>query len=489
MMSKDWFTAHRDGLRQVHERLVARRGFGLIGGELYQNVMDTDATVCEINIEKVPRKPRVTIECIDDGHGFHNLSDAWTMYAPSEKKGDPTKAGRFNIGEKVVLSFAHRAEINTTSGTVLFNDDGRHDFPRRKLQQGTRFWAELRCGDARHGQIIQFLQHILVPSRLTLLVNGDEVEHRSPLRVFQHTLPTEQGDELRPTRRSTEVKVYSVEEDEVAGLYELGIPVVETDDKWHVSIEQKVPLNTDRDNVTPSFLKTVRVAVFNEMYDSVREDDITETWVDQATSDKRCEPQAAADFLQKKYGDQAVASDPFNPEADKYAVHQGFTIIPSRGLTTGQRENLKDAGALVSSTKQFPHAGQDPNAPFADDVKIIPEGELTSGMKQIRTYTVGVARRLLGITATVEFVKSRKWRKAAGYSPGSVSFNVTTLGVDWFDGGVDVRHDQLIIHELAHHLGGGDHLDANFSDELERLGAVLKSAVLDDIRWFRNFEP
>ena len=486
-MSTDWFTAHRDGLRQVHERLVARRGFGLIGGELYQNVMDTDATVCDITVEKVPGKPRLTIECVDDGHGFHQLSDAWTMYAPSEKKDDPTKAGRFNIGEKVVLSFAYRAEINTTSGTVVFNDRGRHDFPRRKLQQGTRFWAELRGGADRYDQIIQFLHRIIVPSRLILLVNGDEVPHRKSLHVFSHQLLTEQGDDLRPTRRITDVKVYGVEGDESATLYELGIPVVETGDKWHVSIEQKVPLNTDRDNVTPAYLKTVRVEVFNEMHEQVEEEEITEAWVNEAASDKRCDDAAVVDFLTKKYGERSVASDPFNPEADKHAVHKGYTLIPARGLTRGQRDNLKGTGVLISSTKQFPGVGKRLDEPFADDVKTILEEEWTEGMKRVCAYTIGVARRILDVSVHVSFITSRQWRKAAGYSPGSVTFNVTTLRREWFDGAVDVKHDCLIIHELAHHHGGGDHLASKFSDELERLGALLKKAALADVRWFRRY--
>lgn len=486
-MSKDWFTAHRDGLRQVQERLVARRGFGLIGGELYQNVMDTDATVCDITIEKVQGKPRVTIECVDDGHGFHNLSDAWTMYAPSEKKGDPTKAGRFNIGEKVVLSFAHRAEIHTTSGTVIFNEEGRKDYPRRNREQGTRFWAELRCDADRYDQIIQFLHRIIVPPRLILLVNGEEVRHRSPMGVFQHQLLTEQGDDLRPTRRITDVKVYDLHEGESASLFELGIPVVETGDKWHVSIEQRVPLNSDRDNVTPSFLKAVRVAVFNEMHELVKEEEITDAWVNDAASDKRCDVAAATAFLKKKYGEKSVASDPLNPEADKHAVHMGFTLIPARGLTSGQRGNLKDAGVLVSSTKQFPGVGKRPDEPYADDIQ--PVTDETSGMQRIREYTIGVARRVLDLPVTVSFVNSRKWKASAGYSPHSVTFNVTYLYRRWFVGAVDVKHDRLIIHELAHHRGGGDHLANKFSDELERLGALLKKAALADVRWFKRFLP
>jgi len=46
----------------------------------------------------------------------------------------------------------------------------------------------------------------------------------------------------------------------------MGIPVVETGDRWHYDIGQKVPLTLDRENVPPGFLRQVRVAVFNRMH-------------------------------------------------------------------------------------------------------------------------------------------------------------------------------------------------------------------------------
>ena len=101
----EWITVNRDGLRQINERLLARRGFGMIAAELYQNVMDTDATECLFAVTKLEGQSRAEIIVQDNGPGFTNLKDAWEMFGPSEKKDNPTKAGRFNIGEKIVLSF------------------------------------------------------------------------------------------------------------------------------------------------------------------------------------------------------------------------------------------------------------------------------------------------------------------------------------------------------------------------------------------------
>jgi len=149
---------------------------------------------------------------------------------------------------------------------------------------------------------------IIVRPGLTLIINGEEISRREPLHKFEHQLPTEIGDDLRPSRRVTMVEVYDPGVD-VPMLYELGIPVVETEDKWHINVCQKVPLNIDRDNVTPAYLRQVRVAVFNQMHRHITEEDATTTWVTEASSDKECSPEAAETLRIKRYGERSVASD------------------------------------------------------------------------------------------------------------------------------------------------------------------------------------
>lgn len=496
---RDWFTAHKEGFRQIHERLVARRGFGLIGGELYQNVMDTDATTCDICVEKIRHKPRIKITCEDDGPGFADLTHAWTMFSPSEKKADPTKAGRFNIGEKVVLSFAYEASIHTTSGMVVFDEHGRREYPRQKREQGTIFQAELACTEERFQQLIDFMHRILVRPGLTLKVNGDEVPVRKPIHTFECQLPTEMGDDLRPTRRITKVEIYNAVESEIPMLYELGIPVVETGDRWHYNVCQKVPLNVDRDNVTPAFLRQVRVAVFNEMHTRIEDDDTITPWVEEATSDERCSDEAAETFRKRKYGDKSVSLDPTNPEANAEATANGFIVIPSRGLTKGQRANLKAAGVLQSSSQAFPTAGKgaysdDPNA---SPVRVLTGDEITPAMTKIKEYAEGLGQRLMGIDVEVKFVwcdkfgEGKSW--AACYCRGHVlaeagrfDFNVFRLGRKWFEKGATPRVDGLILHEFGHEYES-NHLSSDYHNALTRLGALLKVEVLKDAQWFGRF--
>lgn len=498
-----WFTAHKEGLRQLAMRLVEARGFGVLAAELYQNVADTGATQCSFSFQPVAGRPlfQLVVED-DDPMGFPDLTHAWTLFAPSLKKGDPTKAGRFNLGEKVVLAFCEEATIHTTCGTVVFDRAGRHEHPRRRRRVGTAFHATLACTRREGEEFVSYLDRLIVHPGLRLTINGREIPPRLPLHVIPARLPTEiagEGGALRRTVRTTEVHLHPVLPGEQATLYELGIPVVETGDRWHYDVRQKVPLNLDRDNVSPAFLRQLRVAVLNEMYPALSEEDTTTPWVNEATSEPSCSGAAAEAFRVLRFGDRSVSVDPGNPEANAEAVAHGYTLIPSRALTGGQRQNLKNAGTLKSASAEFPLAGisaysQDPAAP---PVEVIPPEHWSEGMRQIHSYAAGLGERLLATRIEVRFVRCRSfpgrpWEACFGrghlFGCACLDFNVHTLGRKWFEQGATEEVDALILHETAHYFES-NHLSEGYHAALTRLGARLKRAALDDPAWFQPFAP
>ncbi len=96
--------------------------------------------------------------------------------------------------------------------------------------------------------------------------NGDRLLPRTPIRTFEASLETLVADEegvMRSRVRKAQVGIFEPLPGETPGLYEMGLPVVDTGDRWHVNVGQKVPLNRDRDNVKPAYLQAVRVAVLN----------------------------------------------------------------------------------------------------------------------------------------------------------------------------------------------------------------------------------
>src|SRR5271166_5190602 len=47
----------------------------------------------------------------DDPEGFSSLTDSFTLFADSSKKGNVQQRGRFNLGEKLVIAMCCKAEI------------------------------------------------------------------------------------------------------------------------------------------------------------------------------------------------------------------------------------------------------------------------------------------------------------------------------------------------------------------------------------------
>ena len=106
-MSNSWFEVDKAGLAKI----VAARGKVFVLYELLQNAFDEDGvTEIAVRFEPIPGRSEVVLEIIDDSlNGFRRLSDAWTIFAASYKKSHAQKRGRFNLGEKLVLSLCEEA--------------------------------------------------------------------------------------------------------------------------------------------------------------------------------------------------------------------------------------------------------------------------------------------------------------------------------------------------------------------------------------------
>jgi hypothetical protein len=313
---------------------------------------------------------------------------------------------------------------------------------------------------------------------------------RDPLCEFTTTLPTLNVDEegqLRTSRRKTTVKVYEPEDGEEATLYERGIPVVVTGDTYHVSIEQKVPLNRDRDNVTPAYLRLVRAGVLNNVAHLLDEDEVTGKWVDDAFSDDSCEKEAIDKALDKRYGKKRAMHDRTDPEANHTLIGAGYTVIPERSYTPEVRKKFLDlgsarkSGALRPTPKPY---SMDPDAP---ETEFIHPDNWSDGMEEVAEISQYLCKTL-GITRKLEvsFVKPTQRHWAACWGDGSyegdqcsLDFNVTRLGRKWFanwSSHVEALLD-LLIHEFAHH-NASNHLSEEFHQNCTKYGAALAILLL-----------
>lgn len=484
-MPKNWFNVDKAGLG----RQADQQGKGRLIGELVQNALDeAGVTTINITLAEVPGRPLADLTVEDDSpEGFKDLSHAYTLFADSYKRSNPEQRGQFNFGEKLVLAICERASISTTTGTVIFDpSEGRIEKPRQKRDRGSVFTGRIKLTREEQVDVNAYLHSLILPETVLVRFNGERLLSRKPLRTFEVSLQTLVADSdgvMRPTVRKTVVGIYEALPGETPSLYEMGLPIVETGDKWHINIEQKVPLNRDRDNVNPAFLQSVRVAVLNATYDMLTTDDSTAGWVKLAGADQRCSDEAIKQLVRLRFGEKVASPDPSDTEAMKRFQSQGGVIVA--GLSKGEWANVKRAGAVLPAGQICPSPkpySDDPNAPSAE---MIPQDQWTPGMANIAEYARFLARELMGKEIDVRIVRTRN-NFFAAYGKRQLNLNLFHLGQQWFEQGAAEQVDALLIHEFGHEYSG-DHLSSKYHEALCLLGARMKQLALHRLTELQRF--
>jgi hypothetical protein len=332
----------------------------------------------------------------------------------------------------------------------------------------------LRMTKANFEAVLNAGQRLIPP--VPTYINGKSIPTRKTLDVFEITLPTVLADSegmLRPTERKTEVRVYEPLAGETAMLYELGIPVVETEDKWHIDIQQKVPLNIDRDNVTPAYLKTVRVHTLNQMACRLSANDATATWVKEAAGDSRAAPEAVVKMLDLRFGEKRVAFDVRDLGANREAASNDYTVVSGGSMSAGEWANARKAGAIPAAGQIFPTnlKGKTPN-------KVYCEAEYTNDMHWYARLTKALGKELIGYETRLRFIRD------SAIVAGCYNHETRVITVNLAHVCLIPRPSRsfldLLIHELAHDtVRSNDHLNRAFYDACTKLGARLTLVALD----------
>lgn len=475
--SPNWFDVDRVGLR----KMMLGRSAVIPVMELLQNAWDQNTTRVDILVEPVSGRPcaRVIVKD-DDPRGFTDITHAFTLFADSRKRSDPKQRGRFNMGEKLVLAFCDRAEIRTTTGTVLFDKTGRHLYPRRRTSSGSVFDGEIRMTREQITEVLDVLRTTIPPKDVQTFINDQLLPWREPMAEWRDTLLTEVSDAegvLRRVQRQTVVRAYKVREGEVGTLYELGIPVVETGDKFHVSVEQKVPLTMDRTNVPQPFLRAVRVGLLNETaYLLNSKEEATTPWVREGMT--RAEPHAVGRVMDLRFGERRVSYDPSDPEANRIAVARGYTVVSGGSLGAEEWQNVRTAAAIEPAGKVTP--SPKPFSAGGRPLNLV--AVMTPPLVAFSALVRYLAMDVIDEPALeVVLADDSEWGFGGCFGNSRIIINVAKFGgADSFfaDGALTEPVLALLIHEFAHKRVSG-HLTEAFYDECCRIGAsiILRGAL------------
>ncbi len=159
------FAVAASGMAQLHS---GRRPDHLIK-ELIQNAFDENPSICAVSVSADNEGALITVS--DNGRGFSDIANAYTLMAETPKRMDPNTRGRFNLGDKEVISDSLWCRIETVGWTVEFPPEGGRTVEPNQQRQGTTVTAMMPWTKDQAEDLTQKLSYIRPPQRTAYYVN------------------------------------------------------------------------------------------------------------------------------------------------------------------------------------------------------------------------------------------------------------------------------------------------------------------------------
>ena len=501
MPEKERFAVSHEGMREQH---AGRAPWELVK-ELVQNAWDEapNATVCQVDIiSESPDTTRITVT--DDGPGFADIADSYTLLRATPKRRDPNKRGRFNLGEKEFISVATCARVETAGHTVTFPLGGGRRVSRNKRTRGTVITA-LMPWNQTHAEDLRERLAIFRPTGCALVVNGQEIPRREPLAVHSAVLDTVlqdgPGEPVRRTRRRTEVhllpqrleaqaraadattlwdfdEIQNPGSVEQSWLYEMGIPIQPIDTPWDIDVQQKVPMPPNRTETPTRYLQTIYAEALNAGYNLLEPEEFGRNWVKAAMQENRVEKEPVVATVQGRYGEKAVFTSN-DADANMRASEKGYQLINPRSLSTPERNYFRNQGEVKSAREVFGIKPDSDGSPAPDR----PE------YPAFAAWVQELARNC-GLHASVSFIDNPTYRIVADCTADNeapnVRFNIAATPEAFFLPPFNrTKQLELVIHELGHAIArkGMEH-GPQWGNAVARTGALIARYLLQS-----NQEP
>lgn len=474
------FAVSESGMRELNS---GRQPWDLVK-ELIQNAWDEPyATECRVAVELQLDGNATMITVQDNGSGFSDIADAYTLMGHTEKRLDPAKRGRFNIGEKDVISVAIEAEVETVGYTVNFPSAGSRKETPNSRAEGTVVRVLMPWDKQQSDELVAMLQRFRPPVNCRLFVNESEVTHPLPKArrtVSLQTVVQDARDKpMRDVQRNVEVRF--AEPHEANGerwLYEMGIPVQTIECPWDVDVMRRIPMGQQRNAVSETYLNRIYAEALNATHGMLEQEEFGAQWVKRAIEHSQIRPEAVQSTIKGRYGSTKAVFATLDGDANLRASEAGYGVANPGGLSKKEIETFRKNAGVKDSDEVFP------TPPPARDFY---EPEPGTDKARFAEWVTGMAGHC-NLTATVHYFKEPDNARLADCSASTntptLRFNEARLGEAFFRLPYGrTEHWELLLHELGHALSiqsAIGHGEA-WGEGVSKAGALIAVHITKDV--------
>jgi len=348
MQSEGWLSISTEGFAAMN---AARPAEHLIK-ELVQNALDSfgDGQPGRIELRYGSQNAGFVVECSDNGSGISDLGDLRVVYL-THKTDSHLKRGRFGRGFKEALCIAEQARVISGGQQLEFLQENGERVTRQgstdDQQAGTRVWMQIPWPAETCERLDAYFAQFLVPQGIELVVNGVQISPRAVEHRVAASITTELYDPIsqswKKPSRATTIHLVRTLPGETATIYEMGIPVAAVDWNmpYHCDVQQRVPMNPNRDAVASGFPVKLHVACLPTLLEEMNERAVKDDWV--GTAGRRCESTVQKRIVERAFGDNIARSVPRMGERnfDEDARELGVQVVNTAQASGGFRDMLR----------------------------------------------------------------------------------------------------------------------------------------------------
>lgn len=465
-----WFEISNQGWK----RMNAGRSLGHLVREAISNVFDAEgATRCDVTIQE----GSVIVE--DDAPGGIRDTSLITTVFLTDKEDSYLKRGRKGRGLKELISAGQRATVDTAGYRVIFNEDGTRSTVATNRKSGTQVvvtnyeWTGHAIEEA-----IEYISRFFPPQHIKLTVNGHtttQTKIRETIQAHLETTTVADGKQV-DRYRDTTIMLRNLRKGETEGwVYEMGIPVQSVKTKFHIDVQQRIPMNDNRDVVNSNYLPHLFGAILDGMAlgsakPKISKAALKDRWVLDGINHAKSETQRA---YAKVFVPSGAVIRSVDKNANDRCKQQGLDLVDISHLPWAVRD--------VLNTYVYDAKEKAEDLERSTPVKM--KGELRD--KYIATVNTveWICKKLTGESYTVTFMS--KPRSYTGFlteadhnkTNRTIRFNVESEVLD-FQRPLSPEMISTVTHELAHRVSS-EH-DEKFIVGLEQFCGKMALLMLSE---------